>query len=229
MTLDHAALIVARIGRRNCRRDNALATGHLMLEKFRRTQAFQIAVGNEASRCGAHVIGSKRREGPSSDGRFAKRHTTALDSLLADASRNLRNVHEIAFRARIDDDGQSRRGIHIFNDFASDTAQCLLQHGRASHFLNFGRHLQLQNIEGLALLFMNDRLNGFLRFFRLDRVSNGNADGVLRQVLDENALGIRDEFGSRPRTVALPNLLDESARRCTQSRLAETARQKSAL
>lgn len=200
-----------------------------MLEKFRGTEAFQIGARNEATRSRAHIIRSKGCESPRANGCLARNDATSLDGLLTNAPGNLRNVHEIAFRARIDDDRKARRRVHVFNDLATDTTQRFLQHGRAAHFLDFGRHLKLQNIERLALLFLDNRIDGCLSVIRLNRIANGNTDGILHQVLDQNALRIRDEFCSGPRTVALPNLLNKAARRSAERGFAESSREVDAL
>ena len=52
LTLDHSALIVACIGRRNSSGDNAFATSHLMLKKFGRAQSLQLGSRDKASRSG---------------------------------------------------------------------------------------------------------------------------------------------------------------------------------
>lgn len=100
LSLDHPSLGLTGIRRGHCSRNNAFPAGHLMLEEFRGSQSFQIAIGHKATTCRPQIVGSKCRKSSSSQGTLSKWHTAALDCLLTDTTGNLCNVHEVAFRAR---------------------------------------------------------------------------------------------------------------------------------
>jgi hypothetical protein len=99
-----------------------------------------------------------------------------------------------------------------------------LENVGTTHFLNFGGHLQLEQIRSLGLLLRNNTIDFGLGLFRLNRITNRNADRILRQVLNENTLRIGNKLGSGPWTLSFPNHLDKASRRSAETRLAETSR-----
>ena len=89
--LDEPTLDVARLGRLNRRVDQTLATGHGVEEELLRREPAQVRVLHEAARLGRIVVLGEVRQRAVLE---AERDPLALDRLLTDTGRHLRDVDE---------------------------------------------------------------------------------------------------------------------------------------